>query len=134
MKPILLEHDSQALFVLLSFVLKNLSNYGRRHSKLFIPTVMFRGTPCIYNIYFLNSTLFRFILSQNKIVLHGTTFNRDTKTIFGLSLEDELLSQFNQHYGPMIATLWMFCRQNWSRQHLVKIFFLISPCKEVVNN
>ena len=30
----------------MSFVLKNLSNYGRRHSKLFIPTVMFRGTPC----------------------------------------------------------------------------------------
>ena len=30
----------------MSFVLKNLSNYGKRHFKLFIPTVMFRGTPC----------------------------------------------------------------------------------------
>ena len=35
----------------MSFILKNLSNYGRRHSKLFIPTVMFRGTPCTIFIH-----------------------------------------------------------------------------------
>ena len=36
------------IFILFSWGSNNLTNYGRRHFKL-LPTVIFRGTPCIFD-------------------------------------------------------------------------------------
>ena len=57
--------------LLVSLVSNNLSNYGRRHS----PTVMLRGTPCMY----LNTKILQcYILSSNTAHCQSLPLRKNT--------------------------------------------------------